>query len=176
VNSQQALFSENPEFFTDFFERWHEESYRSYLNWAPNDNIALSLSYRMEKFTTNLESLDSFRNNFPDTFTHIGSTSARYFNNNGLFFQVEPILVHQNVVGTDINTTQIAKLSETFFLLGTSVGYRLPNRLGVIKFQVKNLLDQQFIYQNEWFRSNNRELNPQFYPERTFFGSVFINF
>ncbi len=162
---------------TNYLQIWREQNYRVYLNWTPLDNVALSLNYNMDKFTTNLDPLDSFRKSFPDTDTHMVGASARYFHNSGFFLQLNPMLVHQNVVGINPeNEDTTIDQSRTFFLLDSTLGYRLPRRLGIIKFQVKNILNEQFDYQNEWWRSNNRELTPQFYPARTFIGNIIISF
>jgi len=57
---------------------------------------------------------------------------------------------------------------DTFWLTDAMVGYRMPERYGLITVGVKNLFDQQFTYFNTDWR------NPIIQPDRLVFFKVTI--
>jgi len=124
----------------------------------------LSLSYNFEDFETK----DNFTGT-PETTTHFLKTQANYFNPQGVFFQLGTLYVHQSV---DFDPE-----SADFVLIDLGVGYRLPRRLGIIQFGIKNLADQDFHYQGLSLRTNtNEQENQPFSPERTIFSEVTLSF
>lgn len=62
-----------------------------------------------------------------------------------------------------------------FFLLDAVLGFRLPKRLGMISFEARNLLDEQFLYRNANFYISEPTM-PRFLPTRTLFLRATLNF
>jgi hypothetical protein len=60
------------------------------------------------------------------------------------------------------------------------VGYRLPNRWGLVRFGVKNLLDEAFSFQDSGLdlfdEIEGDNLPSAFVPERFFYGQITLAF
>ena len=67
--------------------------------------------------------------------------------------------------------------SEDFFVVDTSVGYRLPKRFGIVSLSVSNLFDQKFKYLDDSFREfrDTPTVGP-YIPERLILGRITLNF
>lgn len=64
---------------------------------------------------------------------------------------------------------------DTFFLFDSIIGYRFPNRRGILTLEGRNLLNDKFFYRNIGF--NTAEAIPTRYvPVRTFFVRLTLNF
>jgi len=77
---------------------------------------------------------------------------ATYVKQKGKFMTYEP---GEEIPGDD-----------QFWVFDTSIGYRLPKRLGLVSVGVRNLFDQHFHYQDMDSK------NPTIYPERFIFGRL----
>ena len=164
---------------SDQYERWREESYRAYLNWAMAEQWSVALNYHLDKFRSDFQgNVTPLLAYFPTTETHTPSLSLRFFHPYGFWAQLEPMYVAQIAHGFDLGNWQEQKKQNNFFLMDLSMGYRLPQKLGMIKFQIRNLFDQHFSYQSEFWRMNNNglDLAPQFYPARTITGQIILSF
>ena len=64
---------------------------------------------------------------------------------------------------------------EDFFVVDTSIGYRLPRRWGIFSLDVNNLFDEDFLYQDVNIQTADPS-EPRFVPERTFVARFTINF
>ncbi len=64
---------------------------------------------------------------------------------------------------------------ENFFLLDAAVGYRLPNRRGILSLEARNLFNQSFLYRNTSFNTSE-PVTARFVPERTIFARMTFNF
>ncbi len=168
--------------FNDPLDSWHEQSYRGYANFTLTPAWALAFNYRYDTFKTDYGQQVATQYNtaiVPNTNTHTASVSLRYFHPSGLFANMDPLLVSQAVTGYNLYSTEangIETRTDTFLLLDAAVGFRLPKRYGVVKFQVRNLFDTHFNYQNEYWRTNNYETAPAFSPTRTFLGQITLAF
>lgn len=65
--------------------------------------------------------------------------------------------------------------TENFFLLDAALGYRLPNRRGILSIEAKNILDEAFAFRNINFFTSE-PMNPRFVPTRTIFARLTLNF
>jgi outer membrane receptor protein involved in Fe transport len=95
-----------------------------------------------------------------------------------LFAGLGGTFVHQNVKRPASATFPYsADGNDSFFLVDTAVGVALPKRLGVVSFEVRNLLDKDFKYQDDSYREfpNDPSSGPYF-PDRTFIGRIILNF
>jgi hypothetical protein len=64
---------------------------------------------------------------------------------------------------------------DTFFLLDSIIGYRFPNRRGMLAFEGRNLLNDKFFYRNTGFYISEA-IPTRYVPERTFFARLTLNF
>ena len=65
---------------------------------------------------------------------------------------------------------------DAFLLLDAVLGYRLPNRRGILSLEGRNLLDKSFYYRNINNFDQSKPVNSRFIPERTFFARLTLNF
>jgi TonB dependent receptor len=123
-----------------------ESIYRAYLNWLPNQSIALGAQYYFEELTT-----------VPGSFlpvhglsTHQIPLSVRYYHPTGMFAR--------------------SSERERFWNIDAAVGYRLPKRLGIIAIEMRNLLDEDFQYLSGIIPKELRQ--PPFIADRAIFGKI----
>lgn len=151
-------------------QKQNESSHLAYLYWTPTEWASLRTEYKFE---------NTFRDFTPgqgnDTLpqsvtTHQVPTSLNLFHANGLFAKITGTYVNQHVaIVTDnvLPTEQLKHQSEDFWTFDTALGFRFPQRIGSINFEVRNLFDNHFKYQS-YFDSTGPQLSP-FIPERQFF-------
>mgnify|MGYP001459904253 CR=1 FL=1 len=99
--------------------------------------------------------------------------TARWFHPSGLFAEASATFLHQQVSRGDEAT--FADGTDSTWLLGGAVGWRLPERRGMVALQVANLLDSKFDYQDDSYRTNE-EIGSRFIPERTILLRLNLNF
>jgi opacity protein-like surface antigen len=83
---------------------------------------------------------------------------ATYYNQKGEFFRNLPDL-----------TTAIVSDSDTFWLCDAAIGYRLPQRYGILSIGAKNLFNQSFLYYD------TDRLNPAIQPDRVFYAKITLS-
>lgn len=116
--------------------RRDEELGRAYLYWTPNRRMALGAEYAYER--------SHIEDGFIDTI-HRFPLSVSYFHPNGIGGSLRPTYVRQygefqGGTGND---------SENFWNLDLSLDFRLPKRQGLISLEVRNLLDEDFGYEDK---------------------------
>jgi TonB dependent receptor len=99
--------------------------------------------------------------------------TVRYFDPIGWFSTFGVTYAHQEVDRVD----DIANLqgSDDFAILNASIGFRFPDRRGIVGFEVRNLLNDGFEFQDDNFRSSEIRRFP-LVPERTFVARLTLNF
>ncbi len=143
------------------------QTVRTYVYWAPLDQIAFSAEPTYDFFR-----LDDDASGLPRRVaTWTVPVSARFFSETGFFAGVTPIFVYQDVFRRQRNETPAQKRREgddAFVDLSATIGYRLPERRGIITVEGANLLDSDFSYQDDTYRSadDNAAVSP-FIPERS---------
>jgi tetratricopeptide (TPR) repeat protein len=146
---------------------------KSYLNWNPTNFIALSASYNYFMRHTPSKAGQSNQS----LTTHSIPLEFRYFHHSGLFSKLTGTFVAQDgrYLGSDSISSQYA--NSNFFLVDTAIGYRLPKRWGIVSFEVSNLFDRRYSYQ-DLIESDSDPYNKysQFIPQRSFFGRITLNF
>lgn len=134
---------------------------KAYVNLAIDDHWSYSLRYNY------IEKTFASENN--SLFTHRVPLEVRYFGPFGFF---------STLAGTFVSQTQTpSQVSTDFFLVDTSVGVRLPKRLGVVSFEVRNLFDRKYRYED--FTVDEQAslfAASQFIPQRAVFGRITLNF
>ena len=133
-----------------------EEEARAYLYLTPIKRTALSVEYFYERF---------HRVNTIDT-THRFPLNLSYFHPSGLSGSLRPIFVRQyGQFDTDLGNER-----ERFWNFDFSLDYRLPQRRGQVSLDVRNLLDNEFGFQQ------NDENLPLFMGDRTISLRVSLDF
>jgi outer membrane receptor protein involved in Fe transport len=132
-----------------------EDLDRIYLYWTPNKWIGTSAEYQVEQFDSN--NIDqSFH---PKVKTDRLSIGFSVYHPNGFFAKLKEAYFDQE--GTLLNSSFIFEPSrDRFWLMDALIGYRLPKQRGIFTIEAKNLLDEQFKYQE------TDRVVPSIQPER----------
>jgi len=153
-----------------------EQRYGVYAHWLPLPELAFSVEFVYDNFEAQLSraNLDS---NVPDELDTISvPIGIRYFDRSGLFAGFSATYVDQNVKRSQGNVLGLTNGHNDFFVLGASVGYRLPRRLGIASLSVSNLLDEGFKFQDDSFREfQDRPSIGPYFPERLILGQITLN-
>ena len=101
--------------------------------------------------------------------------TARVFLPFGAFASLGVTYVNQDVERSPLSI--LPDGSDDFIVVDASVGYRFPNRRGVASFEVRNLFDTGFNFQDDSFREFRDEpaIGP-YIPEREFVARITLNF
>ena len=147
-----------------------EQLYRAYLYWLVHKNWAVKNELQFEKF----ESLRPVLNDGSSVstikqkiYTFSAPISLNYTNPNGVFAKLTGTFVRQ--------------INSSFFTMDTAIGYRFPNRRGMLSLEGKNLLDQDFIYRSYNLNApidigSSFGTLPRFISDRTLFMRLTLNF
>ncbi len=165
-----------PDHTTEFvFEDREEKEYRAFVYWALHRRVALSAEYLVEKFRrdqrvdlplllpTNLETIKV-------------PIALHLFGPSGIFAELGATYVRQNLdTVTEIDPVTVSREKERFTVFDASLGYRLPKRRGIFKLEARNLLDEDFQYQDRNFLQPAPGY-PEFFPDRTLVARLTLNF
>lgn len=145
---------------------------RSYLFWTPQPWLALNAEYQHENFKNSPE----LAFDYMDLDTDRYSFGLKVFDQSGFSasFQASNYNQTGDFVPFGGNACCTIPGSSNFWILDTSVSYRLPKRYGIIKVGANNLLNEQFNYFDTNRGVNNR--NPLIIPDRVIFGSITLAF
>jgi hypothetical protein len=144
-----------------------EGHYSSYLYWTPSPEWTVSGQIQLASFDS--DGID---------ITQIGTFAApmtvRYFSPEGFFGGFGGTFVRQDV---NRSGTVTSEGSESFFLIDAALGYRFPQRRSRIALEARNLLNADFRYQDDIFRTagDESQISP-YIPERTVMARLIINF
>jgi hypothetical protein len=121
-----------------------EQFGRSYFYWAARRTLALTAEYLFEDFhrqteSAGIEGLTHLR-------THRVRLGGRYFSPIGWHASGAATRVNQHGSFTNLAFPRSGK--DQFWVADMSVGYRLPRRYGRLTFEVKNVFDQRFSFQD----------------------------
>ncbi len=160
-------------------EKDQEDNYQAYLYWLPNPRWSVSAAWHYESFK--LQEGQYLRQLYFQTPVELKTTSIplgiRYFDPSGFFAGLGVTYVNQDIHNIDPEAlTALPAQNEDFVLVDASLGYRLPNRWGIIALEARNLFDQQFYFQDYSFQSAADAVNPRFIPERTLYARFVLNF
>jgi tetratricopeptide (TPR) repeat protein len=127
-----------------------ERTQRAYLYWTPHDRLGFSAKLEHGRYagTLPLNGIPLFH--YSDLTIERLPIELRYFSPNGLMlgFRTSHIADHGTfVMGTPIPGT-LAPGGDRFWLVDAFVGYRLPNRRGLLSLNADNLLDRRFRFQD----------------------------
>ena len=134
---------------------WAEHLTRAYLYWAPLSQMTVGIDYLYEWFERDEI---AGTEQFAKLKTHRLPIAVQYFHPKGYIARIKFTYLNQEgLFGPAVPPTPS---KDEFWVIDTSLGYRLPNRYGLISLEVKNLLDRQFNFQD------TDPDNPQILPER----------
>ena len=160
-------------------EKDQEDNYQAYLYWLPNPRWAVSAAWRYEQFK--LQEGQYLRQLYFSTPIEMKTVSIplgiQCFDPSGFFSGLGVTYVNQDIQNLDPRSLIVLPTqSEHFILVDASLGYRLPNRWGIIALEARNLFDQKFYFQDYSFQSAVDAANPRFIPERTLYARFVLNF
>jgi tetratricopeptide (TPR) repeat protein len=120
-----------------------EQLARAYAYWT-RPALALSAEYVFERFDRNAGSSGS--ENILTLRTHRVPLAIRYFGPNGWYASGRASYVNQK--GEFAALAFAPSGHDSFWVCDAAVGYRLPKRYGRLAFEIKNLFDEQFRFQD----------------------------
>lgn len=152
---------------------WEEETARGYFYWTPHSTVALSAEYLYERFE---RSDDIFGTEAIALLkTHRVPFGFGYFHPGGGFAHLKATYVHQkgrfsSSTGNRRNEYVLLPGEDDFGIFDLRIGYRLPERYGLATFEVKNLFDTEFRFQD------TDPAHPSIAPERLILFRFTANF
>lgn len=150
-------------------ENQKEKLYRAYLYWLPHPFWAIKGEAQFEKFMRQPD-LSSTEPNRIETLS--APVAIQYFNPHGLFAKLTGTYVRQELERQGrIENAGI----DHFFLFDATLGYRFPNRMGMLSLEGRNLLNDHFFFRNVNFQLSEA-MSPRFIPTRTIFARLTLNF
>ncbi|HBP88483.1 MAG TPA: TonB-dependent receptor, partial [Nitrospiraceae bacterium] len=150
-----------------------------YVYWTPHRQWALSLQAEFEQFRRAANEFLVVFGGHPTKVTTVSVPgNIRYFHPNGFFAGVQGTFVRQmlDLAPPSPFFTSPPRDSDNFFLVDISIGYRLPQRLGIFTLEVRNLFDQSFFYQDQNIQVAEQTVTPRFFPTRTVLGRLTLSF
>jgi hypothetical protein len=149
-----------------------EYLFRAYLYWTPHKWVGLSPEYHFERFK-NPPTLR--HNSIAEMNTHTMTLGMAVFHPSGFFCRLSPSLVMQDGTfeGLEIGSNGLPleqSDNSNFFVLDALIGYRLPNRWGIVSIEARNLFDKSFHFQDSDIA------NPRFVPDRVIMGRFTLSF
>jgi outer membrane receptor protein involved in Fe transport len=141
---------------------WQEHLGYAYSYWAPTQGLALSAEYFFERFERDERFVNTGR--IQTLWSRRLRLGARFFDPRGFRAFLGASYVNQHA-----RIFQGEGLDDSFWVLDATLGYRLPRRYGLVELEVKNLLDENFNYEE------TDPANPLFYPERLFLARITLN-
>lgn len=156
---------------TNRTENWNEQNMRAYLYWAPFDSFAVSAEYNFEQTKRIALSPE-----FQELETHRFPLTISYFNPQGYFASLVATYVNQHIINfKSISNGVVSDLTDSFWIVDFTLGYRLPNRFGIINFGIKNLFNEKLNYFNERGQTETPILSP-YQPYRFIFTQFTLSF
>ena len=143
---------------------------RAYLYWTPSNWAALNAEYQKETFNNN----PSVAFDYTSLNTDRYSMGFKLFSDTGFSTALQASYYNQKGNFTPRDTACCSFGESNFWLVDTSVSYRLPKRYGILKLGANNLLNQNFQYFDTNRGTNN--MNPLIIPDRVVYGSVTLAF
>jgi tetratricopeptide (TPR) repeat protein len=138
---------------------WEEHMGRSYLYWTPHSWVSLSAEYEYERFKRD----EAFAAGIGLVKTHRIPLGFNLHHPCGLSFMWKTTYVAQegNFQPQNAPMASFGLGAENFWVVDSSLSYRLPRRWGIVSVEAKNLFDKSFNFQD------TDPTNPVLQPERS---------
>jgi Tfp pilus assembly protein PilF len=139
-----------------------ERAQRAYLYWLPASQISVTAHYEHGRYGSEPLPAPGYSHMKTDKLP----VEIRYFSRGGFTVGARTSLVEQSgdfqtgLQQTPFGPPPMAYGEDRFVVLDAFVGYRLPNRRGLLSLSADNLLDETFQYQDV------EPNNPSLFPER----------
>jgi Tfp pilus assembly protein PilF len=166
---EEPVFEGSDAVFEDRDERLH----RAYLYWTPIDEVAVSGEFVYDRYTAE-SGLATATDEVPTrVVTYSLPLAVRLFSPSGFFAGLSVTAVSQEVRrDPDPDLTDATEFKaagdDAFFLADAAIGFRFPNRRGLVSLQVNNIFDTDFKYQDDSYREFRDEPSTgPYFPERT---------
>ncbi len=154
-------------------EYQQERLYRTYLYWLPHSYWTVNGEFQFEEYTRNAAIVGGDADKPFRIQTLSAPLAINYFHPSGIFGKFTVTYIRQNLKRLVVSTLRDGV--DDFVLFDAAVGYRLPNRRGILSLEGRNLGNENFFYRNVNFQLNEA-ITPRFIPTRTFFARVTLNF
>jgi tetratricopeptide (TPR) repeat protein len=153
----------------EFWERT-EDAFLGYAYWTPTNRLALSVHYEYEDVSSDL---NGFFGLGPALVrTRSLPMQIRYFDPTGFFGGLTGTFVDQTVRDTPLG---FDREDESFWVVDLELGYRLPKRRGILSLEIRNLLDESFLYQDRNFLAIE-PVPARYIPDRSIVGKISLSF
>jgi TonB dependent receptor len=139
-----------------------ERAQKAYLYWMPTNELSVGARYERGRYGSEPDPLFGY--------THMKTerlpVEIRYFSRSGFAVGARASYVQQSgefqteLRQSPVDPPPLAEGEDRFWVLDTFVGYRLPNRRGLLSLNADNVLDQTFQFQDV------DPTNPSLFPER----------
>jgi tetratricopeptide (TPR) repeat protein len=142
---------------------YEEELARAYVYWVPWKIASVSVEYLYEYFDRDIKEGLIGSEQFSSLRTHRWPFGINFFHSTGLRAGFEAVYVDQSgtfFVDNPGGPALEIEGDDQFWVFNTSVGYKLPRRLGLVSLEGKNLFDENFKFQDI------DPTNPRIVPER----------
>jgi hypothetical protein len=138
-----------------------EQVQQAYMYWTPDERVSLSTRYEHGRF----DSMPPDFSGYSDMTMRRLPVEVRYFAPGGLTFGARATYVEQEGLfpirsNDPLLPFAVAPGEDRFGVLDAFIGYRLPNRRGLLSLNADNLLDETFQFQDI------DPTNPSIMPER----------
>jgi TonB dependent receptor len=139
-----------------------EREQKAYLYWLPVEEISVTAGYEHGRYSSEPEQLFGYSH----MKTEALPVEIRYFSRGGFTIGARASYVEQSgefqteLRQTPFDPPPLAPGEDQFWVLDAFVGYRLPNRHGLLSLNAGNLLDESFRFQDV------DPTNPTLFPER----------
>lgn len=146
---------------------WKEKLVRTYLYWTPIKWLSLSAEYQYEDLERDADFVG------PELFSRIKTNrfplGIGLFHPSGVSTWVKATHINQEgVFGDPFSGFTVGE--DHFWIADAAVSYQFPKRLGRITFEIKNIFDEQFKFQD------TDPANPRMVPERTISAMFTLSF
>ncbi len=124
-----------------------EDAIRAYLYWTPQSRLAVRAEYQYDKFDNEVPYITQGYVTLETSRVPLGLS---YLHPNGLGAAVQVMFVDQrgHLWNTSAPPFLPTRDADDFWVTDLSVHYRLPRRFGILSVDVRNLLDEEFQYQD----------------------------
>jgi outer membrane receptor protein involved in Fe transport len=133
-----------------------EREQHAYLYWTPTERISFSTRYEHGRFSS--EPIALF--GYSEMTIRRLPLEMRYFARGGLTLGARATYVEQEGLFLAPASPDLAPGEDRFTVLDAFIGYRLPNRRGLLSLNADNVLDERFQFQDI------DPTNPSIMPER----------
>ena len=121
-----------------------EQSGRAYASWLPHDRLAVGVNYLFERFDVPPLGRDAM--SILQLRTHRIPVDVRYFTTQGIYAQLTATRISQR--GLFFAVPLPVPGEDRFWVVDTTVGFRIPRRAGRLALEIKNLFDEEFSFQD----------------------------